>query len=144
MENKNFGFESCSHKFTNGFTVVNTTPHPLTFLDGEEVVVVENNPSVLVNARAVEERVNSSIVQTKFYPDGPGKEIVRDLIGTFREEWENQTLKIVGSVIAANAYPEVVGMCPAPGFERKPPQEKRMSCEKFNSGDIYPDFWKEG
>ena len=34
-------------------------------------------------------------------------------------------------MIAANAYSEVVGMCPAPGFERVPSADKLMSCDKF-------------
>lgn len=40
----------------------------------------------------------------------------------------------VGSIIAAQAYPgQVVAMTPAPGFERVPPAEKLMSCEKFTT-----------
>jgi hypothetical protein len=41
-------------------------------------------------------------------------------------------LIIVGSIIAAEAYPgEVVAMCPVPGYERVAPSEKRMRCDKF-------------
>jgi hypothetical protein len=40
---------------------------------------------------------------------------------------------IVGSLVSAQAYPgRVVGMTPAPGFERVPPDQKRMSIVKFN------------
>ena len=39
---------------------------------------------------------------------------------------------IVGSIIAAQAYPGlVVGMTPCKGFERVPANEKRMSTVKF-------------
>jgi hypothetical protein len=39
---------------------------------------------------------------------------------------------VVGSIIAAQAYPGlVVAMTPAPGYERKPPTEKRMRPDKF-------------
>lgn len=41
-------------------------------------------------------------------------------------------LRIVGSIIAAQAYPgEVVAMTPAPGYERVAPAEKRMNPHKF-------------
>ena len=43
---------------------------------------------------------------------------------------------VVGSIIAAQAYPGlVVAMVPAPGYERRPPAEKRMRPDKFT---IYP------
>lgn len=45
-------------------------------------------------------------------------------------------LIILGSIIAAQAYPEeVFGMVPVPGYERVTPDQKRMRCDKFT---MYP------
>ncbi len=44
------------------------------------------------------------------------------------------TLRIIGSIIAAKAFPGVVfGMTPAKGFERVAPAEKRMNPSKFTT-----------
>ena len=41
-------------------------------------------------------------------------------------------LSNAGLIIAAQAYPgRVLGMCPAPGYERVAPAEKRMTAQKF-------------
>ncbi|GAH77449.1 unnamed protein product, partial [marine sediment metagenome] len=45
---------------------------------------------------------------------------------------ENPNAIIIGSIISAQAYPgEVFAMTPAPGFERVPPDQKRMNPFKF-------------
>ena len=47
-------------------------------------------------------------------------------------EQENPDAIIIGSIIAAQAFPgRVLAMVPAPGFERVPPAEKRMRDDKF-------------
>ena len=136
-------FENITHKFTNGVTVVNTTPHPLTFMspEGEVVTVPTSVPAgektgfAVVNARAVTKEVAPHLVKTVFVPSPEGEaiiEAIRKEVGTMAEN-----VMIVGSLAAANAFKEVVGMVPAPGFERVPPAEKRMSCEQFNVGEAF-------
>ena len=113
--------------------VINTTPHPVRFqsADGE---VYEIEPcGVLVNARPVEEfaGVHSSgvmLVRTKFVADPASEEALSRL------EVENPGAIILGSIIAAQAFPgRVLAMVPAPGFERVPPAEKRMRDDKFTT-----------
>ncbi|KLU62336.1 hypothetical protein CEB3_c13800 [Peptococcaceae bacterium CEB3] len=114
--------------FSNGLAVVNTTPHTITFLDGETVVQVPTS-GILVNARPMEEIVSEGVptlVRTKFVGDEDGKQAIEAI----RKELPN--VLIVGSIIAAQAYPgQVLAMVPAPGFERVSPTEKRMSTVKF-------------
>lgn len=141
----------CAHTFSNGITVVNTTPHDIAFLDfnetkvpvlrvGEnkldqllqgrsfaELVIVPSDKACILNAKAIEKRISEHLVTTEFVSTKDG-EILLDLIfDTIDKPY------VVGSIIAMNAYPgRVVGMIPVPGFERVPPDQKRMRCDKFN------------
>lgn len=134
---------TCSHKFQNGVIVVNTTPHPLTMLDMDgttvsvpsSVPVGEKTGPLLINAKATETACGKHTVRTKFSGNDESLAIIDTIKGCFPEASENGDLMIVGSIIAANTYHDVVGMTPAPGYERVAPAEKRMSCEKFNQGD---------
>lgn len=129
--------KNCSYKFSNGVTVVNTTPHSLNFLspEGEKIVVPTSVPDnertgeLVINASPKEISVAPHIVDTAFESNAQGDNIVQQIKDVLGDD-----IMIVGSMIAANAYPDVVGMCPAPGFERVPPANKLMSCEKFTSG----------
>lgn len=118
-------------RFRNGVCVLNATPHPLTMQDTNgDLVTVPT--SVLINAKAEEKAVNDLFVTTVFVGTPEGKEIIRDIEGTYRETGCTDRLVIVGSIIAAQAYPgKVVGLCPVPGYERVAPSEKRMRCDKF-------------
>jgi len=115
--------------FSNNVQVVNTTPHSLTFLDRNEVVEVPTS-GILINAQIVnEENVEGAITYCTptFVPDPESERELAQL----EKELPNGTL-VVGSIIAAQAYPgRVVGMIPAPGFERVPPVEKRMDTSRF-------------
>ncbi len=119
--------------------IVNTTPHPLNFLnEGGETVVVpssvapgEKTSPWVVNAQAVEEKIGEDLVHTVFIGTPEGEAIL-DAIETWAREEGHDNLRIVGSIIAAQAYPgRVLGMCPAPGYERVAPAEKRMTTQKF-------------
>lgn len=111
--------------------MLNTTPHPITMQDKNgELVTVPT--SVLINAKAEEKRVDDLLVETVFVGTPEGKETIRDIEGTFKGTGCTDRLVIVGSIIAAQAYPgKVVAMCPVPGYERVAPSEKRMCCDKF-------------
>ena len=123
----------------DGKTVVNTTPHPISFLnkEGETIIVPssvapgERTSPWVVNAKAVEERVGDDLVRTVFVGTPEGEAILDQLEQWAREEGHDN-LRIIGSIIAAQAYPgRVLGMCPAPGYERVAPAEKRMTTQKF-------------
>ena len=117
--------------FDNGVCVLNTTPHPITMqnTNGELISVPT---SVLLNANPVEKEIDDLFVTTVFEGTPKGNEMIRDIKGTYKGTGENARLVIVGSIIAAQAYPgEVVGLCLVPGFERVAPSEKRMRCDKF-------------
>ena len=118
-----------TYQFSNGITVVNTTPHSLTFLDGATVVEVPKS-GVLINARVENEDTPEGVITFKkptFLPKPESEERLQIL----ESEVPPGTL-VIGSIIAAKAYPgRVVGMIPAPGFERVPPAEKLMSVWEF-------------
>lgn len=128
---------SCSYTFANGITVVNATPHPLSFQDinGDKVIVPTSVPAgersgpLVINARAMETQVSPYLVKTVFLATPEGEAIIKAINDEYDGE---QNVMIVGSMIAVNAFPgKVVGLCPAPGFERVPPQDKLMRCDKF-------------
>lgn len=111
--------------------IINVTPHEVRFLDpvtGEEFVVPPSG--VVINAHP-EERLLAvqdgvEFVRTCFVREEASEAALRML----REE--HPSAIIVGSIIAAQAYPgEVVAMTPAPGFERVPVDQKRMNPRKF-------------
>ena len=126
--------------FENGVVVINTTPHEIAIQDMNGNVLMVST-SVLVNAATVEVPYDSSglFVTTEFHPTEGGQ----DIIDSIRKEYnslypddDKHKLVIIGSIIAAQAYPgQVAGMVPVPGFERVAPNEKRMRCDKFT---MYP------
>lgn len=126
--------ENFFKKFENNVVVINTTPHAITMKDVTgELVSVESDSSPLINAQAKEEKVSDLFVKTVFESTENGWNKIKEIKETFSELYhDGETLVIIGSIIAAQAYPgEVVAMVPVPGFERVAPTEKRMRCDKF-------------
>lgn len=132
-------FDSCSVT-VDGRVLVNTTPHELTFqsLDCELVTVPTSVPKgekvgfAVLNAKANEVMVADDLVTTTFSATSEGLDLLEAIEDWAAEKHPNETLRVIGSMIAVNSYPgRVVGMCPAPGFERVPPAEKRMRTDKF-------------
>ncbi len=116
---------------SNGVQLLNCTPHAITFKDGEAEVTVEPC-GAKINARAeeteVERRGSATLVKTSFVQTEQGLAELAEITS------QAPDALVVGSIISAQAYPgRVVGMTAAPGFERVPPTEKRMSCEKFTT-----------
>lgn len=114
--------------------IVNATPHALTFDDGSgNVVTVPAVPGNVVTAKAVETPAGNHpsgavLVKTAFVGT-PEAEVILS-----RLEAENPDAVIVGSIIAAQAFPgRVFAMVPAVGFERVPPDQKRMRLDKFTT-----------
>ena len=122
---------TCTKLFSNGVAVVNTTPHPITFLDGTNIVTVPADPALLVNAKSVEKQVDEFLVTTVFVPTPEGTQLVEN-ISKVCASLKAKRCFIIGSIIAAQAYPgRVLAMTPAPGYERVPIAEKRMAINKF-------------
>ena len=68
------------------------------------------------------------LVTTEFVGTDEGRELIKMIFDTLGKD-----AIIIGSIIAMNAYVgDVKGMIPVPGFERVPPAQKRMRCDKFN------------
>lgn len=126
--------ENFFKKFENSVVVINTTPHAITMKDvNGELVSVESDPSLLINAQAKEEKVSDLFVKTVFEGTEDGWNKIEEIKDRFSEQYhDGEILVIIGSIIAAQAYPgEVVAMVPVPGYERVAPSEKRMRCDKF-------------
>ena len=113
--------------------IINVTPHPITMQDWEGNVYTVEPCGVLINACPVEEAAGThlsgaKLVRTRFEADPTSEEALARL------ERENPGAVIVGSIIAAQAFPgRVFAMVPVPGFERVPPAEKRMRDDKFST-----------
>jgi len=135
--------------------IINTTPHVVRFQNAAGEVYEVEPCGVLVNARPVEKTVRYQptcghgggtddcplehgqcsscveaveLVRTRFEADPASEEALTKL------ERENPGAIIVGSIIAAQAFPgRVFALVPVPGFERVPPAEKRMRDDKFTT-----------
>jgi len=114
-----------------GNTYINTTPHSITLksiLTEEEFTLPASG--VLINSKPEESVVggNGSIkfVQTTFtsnHEDYVKLNILNDMF---------PCAIVIGSIIAAQAYPKrVYGLIPYPGLERVPVDQKKMQAEKF-------------
>lgn len=119
--------------FGNNVAIINTTPHSVTIQDTDGTPITVPS-SVVLNAKAEEKQVSDLFVKTVFVPTEEGKAIISEIKKAFKSQIGTGTLVIVGSMIAAQAYPEdVVAMTPVPGYERVKPAEKRMRCDKFTT-----------
>ncbi len=111
--------------------IVNTTPHPVRFQSMDGVVYEVPPCGVVISATPVEEFVgyhpsSAELVRTRFVSSPEAEEAL------VRLEAENPGAVIVGSIIAAQAFPgRVLALIPAEGFERVPSAEKRMRDDKF-------------
>lgn len=113
----------------SGVKVLNCTPHSVTFRSGENDMIVEPSGAKL-QALPVEEAVGeigqARIVKTVFNPTESGLKELEEI------EKRDPDLKVIGSLVSAQAYPgRVFSMAPAPGFERVPVDQKRMDPFKF-------------
>ena len=112
--------------------IVNTTPHILRFFGSDGSIFVVEPCGVVISARPVETpagvRHGAILVRTQFVADEKNQAALSRL------EAENPDGHIVGSIIAAQAFPgRVLALTPAPGFERVPVAEKLMSATKFTT-----------
>ena len=125
-------------EFLNHVVVVNTTPHDVAMQDMDGLIVTVPPCGSLVNASAKEMPVDKTglFVKTVFTGTPNGEQVIKELNEQFNRlnYPKGYRLVILGSMIAAQAYPgKVFAMTPVPGFERVPPAEKRMRCDKFTT-----------
>lgn len=115
-----------------GKVVCNVTPHDINF-DVDGTVVAVPKSGVILNAKPEEIQVSDDLVETRFVGTDEGRALIDEIKATHAASEDAELpLRIVGSIIAAQAYPgKVVAMTPAPGFERVAPAEKRMNPRKF-------------
>lgn len=132
---KTFFNTNGTYKFSNGVVVVNTTPHAITFQSPEGNLVSIPVCDLLINASANSVDVGKLFCKTEFNGTDEGREIICAIETWFAETYTSgETLVIIGSMIAAQAYPgKVFGMVAVPGYERVAPTEKRMRCDKFTT-----------
>jgi hypothetical protein len=111
---------------------INTTPHPINLEVNDEVVVIPPS-GVLLNATAIEvpSRLHASgaqLVGVRFESSFESEQVLDKL------ESENPNAVIIGSIIAAQAFPgRVFATIPCLGYERVPPDQKRMRSDKFTT-----------
>lgn len=110
--------KTCSHRFSNGVVVVNTTPHPIRMLDingGDysypcSVKQNELTGPLVINARAVGAICGKHTVRTQFAKDESAETIISAIKECYADAYADNGLMIVGSIIAANTYHDVVAM----------------------------------
>ena len=116
---------------SRGVTYINVTPHAirLQWPDGEEFMVEPSG--VLINATpenkpAGTHRSGVELVRVVFTANSAETAKLIEIEVGYRAP------VVLGSIIAAQAFPgRVLGMIPAPGFERVPTEEKRMRADRF-------------
>lgn len=114
----------------NGITYINTTPHSIKLRNtaGEDFIVEPSG--IKLNAAVVEEKITGhskvELVQAKFKGTEEGNNILAEIFKTHGDA------VVIGSIIAAQAYPgAVLGMIAVPGLERVPAEQKVMRADKF-------------
>ena len=125
----------------NGVKVINTTPYPIRLTNEELTLDVTVEASgILINAGVETTPTyscidNVTLQMTEFIADKETKETIQDFLSEYPD------VIIIGSMIAAQAYPGlVVAMVAHPDFMMVPPQEKRMLYNKFTVYPGRPDF----
>lgn len=123
-----------THTFTNNVTIVNATPHAITFFDegDDALVTIPADPDYVINAGVEEFIVNKGGIELST-PKFVACEDGYSIINRIHEECGKEVI-IIGSILAAQSYPGLVyGMVPCVGYERVAPAEKRMRCDKFTT-----------
>lgn len=114
------------------FSVVNTTPHPVNMVNGDlSLQVTIPCSGVLINAKAVTSSVDSGIDGVKYqHTSFVADQDTLDALKAFKVN--NPDVVIIGSLIAAQAYPGlVVAMVAHPDYMRVAPADKKMLIDTY-------------
>lgn len=118
----------------NGLTVFNGTPHSIRFWDESWDEPVEVESDMVINAIIKDKIVAKDVTDNLVVIDFVTPEFLpesNNLIDAL-QEYRDDGIYVIGSIIAAQAYPGLVfGMTPCAGYERVPPEQKRMNPNKF-------------
>jgi hypothetical protein len=119
-------------------TVVNATPHEVTFLvGGEEIVVVPPSGATLKaspNDEVVGSVSGAELVRVAFRRSAEGDAELTAIRA------QHPDALIIGSMISAQAYGfPVVALIAAPGEERLPPTQRRYRADRFTVFGDLPD-----
>ncbi len=113
--------------------IINTTPHAVRFVNADGTEFEVPPCGTVISARGVDEPAGqhpsgASLVWVRF-------EATEEAVAAIdRLEAENPGAVILGSIIAAQAFPgRVFAMVAAPGYERVPPAEKRFRPDRFTT-----------
>lgn len=121
-------------RLPNGTYIFNVTPHDLNFVmsDGEVVRVQSDG---VVNAAPsttdIEVTNKYTLVSVKFYPTQEGSELIENI------RRKDADALIVGSVLAAQAYPGLV-VTPVPYAKGSSSFDKRLRLVRSDRFTIYP------
>lgn len=113
--------------------IINTTPHAIRFQNSKGEVYELHPCGTVISAQVIEEDAGvhpsgARLVRTRFVPTSEAEAQLARL------ERENPDAVIVGSIIAAQAFPgRVFALVPVEGFERVPTADKRMRDDKFTT-----------
>jgi hypothetical protein len=123
----------------NGVTIFNATPHPIRFWSPEWPKPIEVPVDEPISARIEElpRDLNGFCLDPQLIDDGI-EFVVPEFISTaeataaIRQAYLDGADIVVGSIILAQAMAgEVAAMVPCQGYERVPPDQKRMRPDKF-------------
>ena len=98
--------------------------------------VIDIEPSGVVAQATIEEELYQAkqgikFVTSQFVPNEKSNQEIAELEDELFYTLDYEPI-LVGSIIAAQAYPErVYGMVPVSGYERVPPDEKIVRSDKF-------------
>lgn len=115
-----------------GVKVVNTTPHAINMVTPDLAVQVTVPASgVLINAKPIAVPVDSGIVGVQFQRTSFDADAdTMDVLKAFKTA--NPDVVVIGSLIAAQAYPGlVVAMVAHPDFARVAPADKKMLIDTY-------------
>lgn len=119
-------------KLPNGLVVYNLTKHDIPFEDEKtgQVVVVPSDGvlNAEIQSDIVEKHSTHFLAYNNFYPNSEGKY----LIAGIRKECPEAI--IVGSMVAAQAYPEdVVAQIPTTSSRQSPNRPYTARCNRFTT-----------
>lgn len=111
---------------SNGVKIFNTTPLSGVIINGKPI---EKEVGLLEHMNHAGFQGKITLVETHFVGDEKSMEYIRAM-----DELLEDDVLYIGSLAAAQAYPgTILAMIPQPGFERVPPNEKRMRVDKFTT-----------
>lgn len=113
-------------------SVVNTTPHAVCMVSSDcSLQTTVPVSGVLINAKAVTSQVDSGISGVKYqHTSFVADQDTMDTLKAFKTQYPD--VVIIGSLIAAQAYPGlVVAMVAHPDYMRVAPQDKKMLIDTY-------------